>query len=123
MTETPSLRLNIPVFRLIAIVTAGALLNIGFYFILFIATPVLSGMVVGFLLSRTREGAIAGFTSSLISFLPLLLFIAPLLLSLNPVSDLGSFYLALLLYSLILSFIGLVAGVIGSLIGARTHRN
>ncbi len=106
-------------FRVVALIVAGALLNIGFYFMLFILTPILSGIVVGFVLARRKDGAVAGFFSSFVSFLPLHLYIAPALLEVNPVPDIGAFYLALVLYVLLLSTISLVCGILGSTIARR----
>ncbi len=120
MTETIPLRSNITLYRFIAITIAGALLNIGFYFILFVLTPIFSGIVVGFLLGHVREGAVAGFTSSLIAFLPLLFYLAPLLIPF-PTPDLG-FYIALVSSSLFFSVLGLVSGIIGALISMKARQ-
>lgn len=121
MTESYSLQLRTPFFRFVAITVAGALLNVGFYFMLFIFTPVLSGLIVGFILAKIKEGAISGFLSSVLSFLPLLLYVAPLLLIENPVSDTSAFYVALVFYALVLSLFGMLCGILGSAIGRRVR--
>ncbi len=120
MNETTALRANVSLYRLIGIIVAGALLNIGFYFILFILTPIFSGFIVGYLLGRIKEGAIAGFGSSFIAFLPLLFYLAPLLMPQTPSADVG-FYIAIIFSVLFFSFIGMVGGIIGSLIHMRTR--
>ncbi len=109
--------------QFIIIIVAGAMLNIGLYSMLFIFTPLLSGLVVGFLLLEIKNGAVGGFISSFAAFTPFLLYLSPGLLALNPTSDLVSFYLAIMAYVLLLSLAGLVAGAIGGAIGRRASSN
>ena len=122
MSDSTAPKDRMHLYRVIALIVAGALLNIGTYFLLFILTPLLSGAVVGFLLGKKKDGALAGFLSSIVSFLPLQLILAPLLLMENPVSDYGAFYLALLVYVLILSVFGLIGGVIGAFLGESVRK-
>lgn len=110
-------------FQFIIIIVAGAMLNIGLYSMLFFFTPLLSGLVVGFLLREIRNGAVGGFISSFAAFTPFLLYLSQGLLALNPTSDLVSFYLAVMAYVLLLSLAGLVAGAIGGAVGRRASRN
>jgi hypothetical protein len=109
--------------QFIAIVAAGAMLNIGLYFVLFFFTPLLSGLVVGFVLRKLRNGAVAGFISSFAAFTPFLLYLSQGLLVLNPTSDLVSFYLAVMTYVFLLSLAGSVCGVLGGAIGRRASSN
>ena len=121
MTKTIPLRSNVTLYRFISITIAGALLNIGFYFILFVVTPIFSGIIVGFLLGRVREGAVSGFVSSIIAFLPLLFYLAPLLMPI-PTPNL-EFYIALVFSALIFSILGLVSGIIGALISMKARQH
>lgn len=110
-------------FQFAIITVAGAMLNIGLYFMLFFFTPLLSGLVVGFLLRETRKGAVGGFISSFVAFTPFLLYLSQGLLALNPTSDLVSFYLAIMAYVLLLSLAGLITGALGGAIGRRATSN
>jgi hypothetical protein len=61
----------------IGIILAGALLNLGLYFILFFLAPVVSGAVVGYLIPKLRRALIGSFISGIVAYLPLQLLTAP----------------------------------------------
>lgn len=116
--------------RFLAAIIAGALLNVGLYFLLYIFTPLVTGFVIGFLLKKYRDGILASFVSSFISFLAMLLYSAPALIdemvssgqaTLEEITaNLPLFYIQLGFSALLLSLIGIIGGLIGVYIGNRT---
>jgi len=64
-------------FAVIGIIFAGALFNLGLYFILFFLAPIVSGAVVGYLIPNLRRALLGSFLSGIISYLPLQLLTAP----------------------------------------------
>ncbi|MFW9907950.1 MAG: hypothetical protein ACFFEF_05190 [Candidatus Thorarchaeota archaeon] len=111
------------------IVIAAALLNVGLYFLLYIFTPFVSGIIIGYLIKKSKEGALASFAGSLVSFLPMLLLIAPAIIDSLVSSgqatlaeiyeNLSWFYLQLVVSGLILSAVGFFGGYVGGLLGKR----
>ena len=73
MTEVALPSIPIRRGRIIALILAAAMLNVGLYFLLYIFTPIVSGLIVGFLLGRKKEGGIISFIGSFVSFLPMLM--------------------------------------------------
>ncbi|MCK5151996.1 MAG: DUF5518 domain-containing protein [Candidatus Thorarchaeota archaeon] len=118
--------------RIVALIVAAAMLNVGLYFLLDIFTPLVSGMIVGFLVSRPKEGALFSFLGSLFSFLPMLLVAVPAYID-NQISIgqilaseltvmLPWIYTLFVISGLILSLIGLVGGFIGGYLGRQFLR-
>ncbi len=100
--------------RFIGLVLAAALLNLGLYVVLFVAAPLVSGVVCGYFMLNPKWGALGGFLSSFISSIPLLF----LLESLSPIAyDV----ISILIAAILLSAIGALGGLIGGMIGIRTH--
>ena len=126
--------LKVPVRRgrIVALIVAAAMLNVGLYFLFYIFTPLVSGVIVGFLVARPKEGSLFSFLGSLFSFLPMLLVTAPALIDdmissgLILVSEISSMlpwiYAQLVISALILSSIGLVGGLIGGYVGRKLLR-
>ena len=125
---------NIPIRRgrVVALIIAAAMLNVGLYFLLYIFTPLVSGVIVGILVARRKEGALFSFLGSLFSFLPMLLVTAPALIDTMIssgqilASELSAIlpwiYTQLVISALILSSIGLVRGFIGGYVGRQLLR-
>ncbi len=113
--------------RFIASTIAGALLNVGLYFLLYIFTPLVTGIVVGFLLRKYREGSIAAFIGSFLTFLSMLLYSLPALIdqmissgqaTLDEImANLPWLYVQIGFSALLLSILGLAGGLIGAYIG------
>lgn len=101
--------------RFLGLVFAAALLNIGLYVVLWVAAPLVSGLVCGYFMLSPRWGAIGGFLASVLSTTPLLLFLESL-------SSSGADILSIFMAAIILSVIGGLGGFIGGMIGLRTQK-
>jgi hypothetical protein len=100
--------------RIIGLVLAAALLNLGLYVVLFVVAPLVSGLVCGYFMLNPRWGAFGGFLGSVVSSTPLLFF-------LESISSSGADMFSILIAALILSVIGAIGGFIGGMIGLRTQ--
>jgi hypothetical protein len=101
--------------RFLGLVFASALLNIGLYAVLWVAAPLISGVVCGYFMLNPRWGALGGFLGSTISITPLLFFLESL-------SSSGADILSIFIAALILSAIGALGGFIGGMMGLRTQK-
>lgn len=129
MTEIQILDTRVNRNRFLALIIVGALLNVGLYFLLYIFTPLVSGFVIGFLLKKYKEGSIASFISSFLTYLTMLLYSAPALIdemissgqtTLEEItSTLPWFYAQLGFSALILSLLGIIGSLIGVYLGKR----
>ncbi len=118
--------------RIVALIIAAAMLNVGLYGLLYIFTPLVSGVIIGFLVARPKEGSLFSFLGSLFSFLPMLIVSAPalidsmissgLILASELTALLPWIYTQLVISALILSFIGLVGGLVGGYLGRHLMR-
>ncbi|TFG14506.1 hypothetical protein EU537_03555 [Candidatus Thorarchaeota archaeon] len=116
-------------FAVIGIIVAGALLNIGLYFILFFIAPILVGAVVGYLMHILHRALLGSFLSGLLAYLPLELLTAPTYIqylvdegvySVNEIAqNLANIYFQLISASVILALLCLVGGYLGLLIRRR----
>lgn len=100
------------VLRVFAIFAAGILLNWGLSFILTIFTPLVVGLVCGYILGHQRNGIITGTLSAVFSYG--LLFVAT-----GYASDLIVFSQAVL----IMAIIGGIGGFIGTLLHKRMSKS
>lgn len=91
---------------------AGALLNIGLYFLLFFFAALVAGIVCGFFLLNLQKGTLSGFLAALIAFLPFFIL-------LEIMFPQGADTLSIIGASLILSMLGAPGGAIGSVLGQR----
>ncbi len=117
--------------RIIALIVAASMLNVGLYFLLYIFTPLISGLIVGFLVARPKEGGFTSFFGSLLSFFPMLLISAPSfidylistgqLIASEVPALLPWIYFQLVISGLILSIIGLIGGIVGGYLGRRAR--
>jgi membrane associated rhomboid family serine protease len=102
--------------RFIGLVLAAALLNVGLYVVLFVAAPLVSGLICGYLILSPRWGAFVGFLGSVAASIPLLFFLESL-------SSSGADVFSILIAALILSVIGAAGGFIGGVIGMKSRPN
>jgi hypothetical protein len=54
--------------RVIALIAAGILLNLGLFFVLSVFTPLVIGLLSGFFFTRYQAGVLTGAVSALISY-------------------------------------------------------
>jgi hypothetical protein len=101
--------------RFFGLVFAAALLNIGLYVVLWVAAPLISGVICGYLMRSPKWGALGGFIGSAIATTPLLFFLESL-------SSSGADILSILIAAIILSMIGTLGGFLGGMIGLRTQK-
>jgi len=111
LSETVN-RFNDDAMRVFAIFAAGILLNWGLFFILTILTPLVAGLICGYILGDQRNSIIIGTLSAMFSYA--LLFIAT-----GSASDLLVFSEAVL----IMAIIGGVGGFIGTLLYKRISKS
>jgi hypothetical protein len=96
--------------RTFAMVAAGILLNLGLSFLLTLLTPIVVGIVCGYILHETREGILSGILSALFAYA--LIFIVT-----GYATDLIAFGSALL----IMCVLGGVGGYIGIIFQKRVR--
>jgi len=111
LSETVS-RFNDDAMRVFAMLAAGILLNWGLFFILTLITPLVVGIICGYILVHQRNAIIAGTLSAAFSYA--LLFIAT-----GSASDLIVFSEAVL----IMAIFGGVGGFIGSVLYKRMSKS
>ncbi len=116
--------------RLVGVIIAIALLNVGLFFVLYIFAPLLAGLIGGYILLKKRESIITGFVGTLAAFLPMMLVTLPA--QIQSYID-SSLYLPeeipgampfiitiLLLAALLISGLGALGGYLGHYISERT---
>ena len=106
------------------VVLATAFLNIGFFPITYILTPLFAGIVCGFLVASTKRGILGGYLGAFIAFLPLEILTAPELmdylvqsgtLTMAEIQEMILvFYLLLILAAALVSLLGAIGGLLGS---------
>ena len=67
--------IGVETIRFVAVLVATAFLNIGLYFIFFIVTPIIAGVVCGILLRNMKRSILAGYFGSLAAYFPLFFFL------------------------------------------------
>ncbi|MHA1925372.1 MAG: hypothetical protein ACXABV_05750 [Candidatus Thorarchaeota archaeon] len=100
--------------RFIGLVLAAALLNVGLYIVLWVAAPLVSGLICGYFMLSPKWGSFGGFLGSVVGC-------TPLLFILESISAIGYDVFSIMLAALILSMIGALGGFIGGMIGLRTQ--
>lgn len=100
------------IFRFLGIAVAVALLNLGFYFILWVFAALVAGAVGGFFILKPRLGALTGFVGSICVYMPLLVF-------LECIEPTGADVLSVIGASVILSLLGGLGGLLGGEFGGR----
>ncbi len=116
-------------FAIIGIIVAGALFNLGLYFILFFIAPIVAGAVVGYLVPNLRKVVLGSFLSGIIAYLPLQLLTAPTYIqylidegfySASEIEqNLANIYLQLITSSVLLASLCFLGGYLGFLLRRR----
>jgi len=111
------------------VILATAFLNIGLFPITYILTPLISGIVCGFLVVSTKRGVLGGYLGAFIAFVPLEILTAPTLmdylvqsgiLTMAEIQEMIlAFYLLLILAAALISILGATGGLLGSKLKCR----
>ena len=104
--------LDVPTVRLTLMVLVIILFNFGLFFILNFLAPIVTGLMVGFLISKIREGVAVSFLGTVLSYCLVFLISEWFLGFTTPLIDVG-------VAVLIMGGLGAGGGLIGSLISAR----
>ena len=104
--------LDVPVVRLTLMVLATILLNFGLFFILNLLAPLVTGLIIGFLVVKVRDGFVVGFIGTILSYFIVFLISEWFIGFTTPFIDVA-------LAVLIMGGIGAGGGLIGSLISSR----
>jgi hypothetical protein len=96
-------------------VFAVVLLNFGLFFLLYFLAPLVSALIIGYIVARIRDGVVIGFVGTALSYI-LVFFITEWFIGFStPIID-------VILAVLIMSAIGAVGGLIGSTISSRSRK-
>jgi len=105
-------------------ILATAFLNIGLFPITYILTPLVAGLVCGFLVVSTKRSVLGGYLGAFIVFVPLEILTAPILmdylvqsgtLTMAEIQEMILvFYLLLILAAALVSILGAIGGLLGS---------
>jgi len=115
--------------RYCLVILATALLNIGLFPITYILTPLVAGVVCGFLVVSTKRSVLGGYLGAFIAFVPLEILTAPSLmdylvqsgtLTMAEIQEMIlAFYLLLILAAALISVLGATGGLLGSKLKCR----
>ncbi|MHA2042937.1 MAG: hypothetical protein ACW975_13875 [Candidatus Thorarchaeota archaeon] len=94
--------------RFLGLVLATALLNVGLYVVLWVAAPLVSGFICGYVMLSPKWGALGGLLGSVVSTTPLLFF-------LESIASSGADIYSILTAAIILSVIGALGGLSGGM--------
>ena len=111
--STSTSRLDLPVVRVILMILAAVMLNLGLFFILAFLAPLVSGLVVGFFLEKSKVGTLAGFMGGLISY-------SAILLITEYLTGFATDPLTLVSAVLLMALIGALGGLLGAVIRSRS---
>lgn len=112
MESDSSSWLDVPVVRLTLMVLAVILFNFGLFFILNFLAPIVTGVIVGFLIVKIRDGVAVGFLGTVLSYCLVFLISEWFLGFTTPLIDVA-------VAVLIMGGLGAGGGLIGSLISTR----
>ncbi|MGY5856140.1 MAG: hypothetical protein RTS72_06020 [Candidatus Thorarchaeota archaeon] len=106
--------LDVPSVRLMLMILATILLNFGLFFILNFLAPLVTGIIIGFLVAKIRDGFIVGFVGTILSYSIVFVIAEWFVGFTTPVLDvIGAV--------LIMGGIGAVGGLIGSIISTKVR--
>ncbi len=111
--NTSTSRLDSYLVRMLLMVLAVVLLNLGFFFILAFFAPLVAGLVVGFFIEKSKIGTFIGFVGALISYTIILLITEYL-------TGFTTDFLTLVSAILLMALIGALGGIMGAQIRSRT---
>ena len=109
--NTSTSRLDSYVVRIILMILATVMLNLGLFFILAFFAPLVAGLIVGFFLEKSYIGSLAGFIGAAVSYSVILLITEYLI---GFTTDPLTLVFAVILMALIGAFGGLLGAVIRS---------
>ena len=112
MESKSSFSLDAPIVRLSLMVLVTILLNFGLFFILNFLAPLVTGLVVGFLIAKIRYGVAVGFIGNILSYCIVFVMTEWFIGFTTPLLDVA-------IAVLIMGGIGAGGGLIGSLISMR----
>ena len=112
MESDSSSWLDVPVVRLTLLVLVVILFNFGLFFILNFHAPIVTGLIVGFLISRIREGVAVSFLGTVLSYFLVFVISEWFLGFTTPFIDVA-------VAVVIMGVLGAGGGLIGSLISTR----
>ena len=112
MESDSSSWLDVPVVRLTLLVLVVILFNFGLFFILNFLAPIVTGLIVGFLISRIREGVAVSFLGTVLSYFLVFVISEWFLGFTTPFIDVA-------VAVVIMGVLGAGGGLIGSLISTR----
>jgi hypothetical protein len=115
MESKSSSSLDAPIVRLSLMVLVTILLNIGLFFILNFLAPLVTGLIVGFLIVKIRDGVAVGFIGTILSYSIVFVIAEWFIGFTTPLLDVA-------IAVLIMGGIGTGGGLIGSLISTRIRR-
>ena len=107
MLTKPANRFNDDAIRVLAIIVAGILLNLGLFFILAIFAPLVVGLVCGYILDYKRNGIIAGLLSAVFSY--------------SLIFAVAGFATDIIVFSVSILIMAII-GAVGGFIGARIYK-
>ena len=112
MESDSSSWLDVPVVRLTMMVLAVILFNFGLFFILNFLAPIVTGVLVGFLIAKIRDGVAVSFLGTVLSYYLVFIISEWFLGFTTPLID-------VVVAVLIMGGLGAGGGLIGSLISTR----
>jgi len=98
--------------RLLLMILATILLNLGLFFVLYFLAPLVTGIIIGFLVAKIRDGFVVGFIGTIFSYI--LVFVLS-----EWVLGFTSAPLDVAIAVLIMGVIGAAGGLIGSAISTK----
>jgi predicted membrane metal-binding protein len=106
--------LDSPIVRFILMILATVLLNFGLFFILNFLAPFVTGIIIGFLIAKKRDGVVVGFIGSILSYI-IVFVLSEWLLGFT------SAPLNVAIAVLIMGALGAAGGLIGSVISTKVR--
>jgi hypothetical protein len=115
MKNSSKSTLGSPSVRFVIMVLVVILLNFGLFFFLNFLAPLVTGFIVGFLLTRIRDGIAACFSGTVLSYL-MVFVVSEMFLGFRDAP------LDVAVAVLIMGVIGACGGILGSLVSIRAHK-
>ena len=115
MASSSNSWLDSPAVRFVFMVLAVVLLNFGLFFLLNFLAPLVSAMIIGYVVARIRDGVAIGFVGTALSYILVFVITEWFIGFSTPIIDVVGAVL-------IMSAIGAVGGLIGSAISSRARK-
>ncbi len=104
---------RVRVARLLALIMAGVLLNVGLYSILWFVTPFVAGAVVGYLLVKLEDAVAGSSIGAILAYIPLFMLTSNL-------SGQQADFVAIGVAALLMAAIAILGGILGNTIQRRS---